>query len=132
MPSIIQPGPSGGIHGRSVSPRCGQGGQGGGIWKIGCNQGGMGRKPIILTLMPRTRFGVSGITKDSTGAVLPSCRVDCFSESKAWLGQVVSDGAGAFAFTGIGVGSVFLVAYLEGSPEVAGTTIHNVAPTTIR
>lgn len=123
---IQQPGRGGGIQGRGVSARCGQGGHGSSFFAIARNRGGLGRTPVFATKQSRDRFGLSGITKDSTGAVLAGCTVDCFSESDVFLAQTVSDGIGAFAFTGLGVGTVYLRAYLAGVPDVAGTT--NVVP----
>lgn len=124
---IVQPGTGGGIQGRGVSARCGQGGRGG-FSPVGSNRGGLGRAPVFKTVQSTARFGVSGITKDSAGAVLPGVTVDLYSESRVWLDRIVSGGDGVYAFPNVGVGSVFVVAYLEGAPEVAGTTIHNVSP----
>jgi len=124
--AIQQPGPTGGIQGRGVSPRCGQGGHRSVGQPIGAARGGLHRKPIFSSKQSVTRFGVSGITKDAAGATLPNCTVDLYSESRVWLARTVSDGSGAYAFTGVGVGSVFVVAYLDGAPDVAGTTIRNI------
>jgi hypothetical protein len=125
---IQQPGRGGGIHGKGVSARCGQGGRRGRLAAAGAAGGGLDRWPSFQTKQFAGSFIVSGITKDAAGAPLPGVTVDLYSESRVWLDRTVSDGSGAYIFRLVGVGSVFIVAYLEGAPEVAGTTIHNVQP----
>lgn len=128
MGGIIQPGRGGGIQGRGVSARCGQGSRRSFYARSGPAAGSLDRFPSFTPTRFTGSFTVSGIAKDSTGTPLAGAVVDLFSESRVWLGQTTSDGTGAYAFTNVGVGSVFIRAYKEGSPEVAGTTIHNVQP----
>ena len=74
---------------------------------------------------------LSGITKDSTGAVLGSCHVDLFyTRNDVLAGETTSDPTtGAFSFLiGPNAGTFFLVAYKPGSPDVAGTTINTLMP----
>lgn len=124
---IIQPGPSGGIHGRGVSARCGQGMRS--VFSIVSRGRGVPRRyPIFSATVFTGRFGISGITKDSAGAALPGVTVILFSSSHVYLDRTVSNGSGAYSFTGIGVGQVYVVAYLPGAPDVAGTTVNNISP----
>lgn len=130
---IIQPGRGGGIHGRGVSPRCGQGGRGRALESlVGGNAGarggqaGLGRSsPAPLVSGPKFfgSFTASGVTKDSSGAPLGDCTVDLYSESRTWLARTTSDGAGAYSFACVGVGSVFVTAFKAGAPDVTGTTL---------
>jgi hypothetical protein len=68
-------------------------------------------------------FRLTGTTRDSTGATLGNCRVHLFNSADVEIAETVSDGAGAFSFTTAqNSGTYYLVAYLPGSPDVAGTT----------
>lgn len=72
-------------------------------------------------------YTVSGVTKDSAGGVLPNCQVDLFlTASDMPLATTVSDGVGAFAFFNPGSGPFYMVAYLAGAPDVAGTTLNTL------
>jgi hypothetical protein len=78
---------------------------------------------------PPTNFKISGITKDSTGAVLASCTVDLFITSTNILfGTATSDANGYYQFLGIGQPptAFYIVAYKAGSPDVAGTTVNTL------
>jgi len=120
---IIQPGRGGGIQGRGVSARCGQGGRRGRAGLVAACSGGLDRWPSFSSPKFYGSFTASGVTKDSTGAALSDCTVDLFSESEAWLARTVSDGSGNYTFTGVGVGTVFVRAYKPGAPDLAGTTL---------
>lgn len=83
------------------------------------------RPPIFIS--PRFRipaaFRLTGTTRDSGGAPLGNCKVSLFNTADVEIAETVSDGAGAFAFAlGANSGTYYLVAYLPGSPDVAGTT----------
>lgn len=82
---------------------------------------------------------VSGISKDSTGAVLVSCTVDLFRVLDAsgtgeppllWLARTISDSVtGAYSFSVPSNGWVFqAIAYKSGSPDVAGITVNTLTP----
>lgn len=74
---------------------------------------------------------LSGITKDSTGAVLGSCHVDLYyTNTDQFISDTVSDPTtGVFSFLiGPNTGSFYLVAYKAGSPDVAGTTVNTLMP----
>ena len=81
---------------------------------------------------------VVGLTKDSTGAALPSCVVQAFLTSSnvnrsevedTFLGQVTSDLGGYYELCLPVAANVYLVAYKVGSPDLAGTTVNTIAPT---
>lgn len=128
--SIIQPGIGGGIQGRGVSAQCGQGGRRSAFRAIGGASGNLGRSRFRSPLM-LGRFGVSGITRNAAGVALAGVTVDVYSESRVWIDRTVSDGSGAFAFTNLGVGRVFLIATKEDVPEVTGTSVHAVGVTAL-
>lgn len=73
-------------------------------------------------------FSLSGITRDSTGAVLGGCDVHLFQTgTDIEVGQTTSDGSGNFSFSlGNNAGYFYLVAYKTGSPDVAGTSINTL------
>jgi hypothetical protein len=76
-----------------------------------------------------TNFVISGVTRDSTGSPLGSCKVELFetaTDKKA--NETYSDGSGNFTFTVHfnDTQQFYLVAYKNGSPDVAGTTIDEI------
>lgn len=81
---------------------------------------------VVHELLPKppTDFTISGITRDSAGAVLVSCVVNLFRTSDNVLMQSTTSDAttGAYTFTGTGQINQFLVSYKAGSPDVAGTS----------
>lgn len=74
-------------------------------------------------------FGVSGVTKDSTGAVLGNCTVKLFQTADdVMVAQTVSDASGNYTVM-LGYSSFlfyYLVVYKAGSPDVAGTTVNTL------
>lgn len=78
------------------------------------------------------RWAVIGVTKnEDTGAVIPSVPVDLYdSAAKAYLASTVSDASGVFSFLVGGPGKdYFLIGYLLGSPDIAGTTVNRIRAT---
>jgi len=70
---------------------------------------------------------LSGVTRDSTGAALPGCTVDMFvTGTDTFIATTVSDGSGNFTLLPPASGPYYLVAYLAGSPDVAGTTVNTL------
>ena len=67
---------------------------------------------------------VIGITKDSSGAPLGGCTVHLFlTDADLEIDQTVSDAAtGAFALFATVSGTLYIVAYKPGGPDVFGTT----------
>lgn len=74
--------------------------------------------------------GLTGVTRDSTGATLDNCIVT-LNQGNIIKGQTTSDGAGNYTFLGCGSGPFFIVAYKAGSPDVAGTTVNTLQPTVV-
>jgi hypothetical protein len=72
---------------------------------------------------------IIGVTKDATGAVLGSCRVELYlTSTDAPQATQTSDGSGNFTFSNPGAGPFYIVAYKAGSPDVAGTTVNTLVP----
>lgn len=74
-------------------------------------------------------FIISGITKDSTGAPIGGCTVKLYTATDDVLRYTaISDLAtGAYSFSVPSNGWTFYaVAYLAGSPDVAGTTVNTL------
>jgi hypothetical protein len=72
-------------------------------------------------------FLITGTTKDSTGAALGLCAVHLFQTGYDILsGTTTSDASGNFRFYVNPLWTYYVVAYLPGSPDVAGTTINTL------
>lgn len=87
------------------------------------------RDRIVVPFRPGTKNGsLVGITRDLNEAPLGNCTVDMFKTlTDEKVATVVSDGQGNFAFNIAPVsGPFYLVAYLVGSPDVAGTTVNTL------
>lgn len=71
---------------------------------------------------------ISGITKDSTGAILGSCTVKVYGTTDdIEVDSAVSDAVtGAYAVGVPTSGNYYIVAYKAGSPDVAGTTVNTL------
>lgn len=81
---------------------------------------------------PPTSFQIAGTTKDATGTPLGNCTVHLFNTVTDVLLQVVqSDATGAFTFRGVGQppDAYYLVAYKQGSPDVAATSVNTLTGT---
>lgn len=76
----------------------------------------------------RGYFTLSGITRNATGTPLGSCVVHLIrTDSDTIQAITTSDGSGNFSFTvANNSGTYYIVAYLTGSPDVAGTTKNNL------
>lgn len=84
------------------------------------------------------RYAVSGTTLDSAGTPLPGCRVIMIDVSRLAvggapvIGDEMSSGVdGSFAIAVPSNGDYMIIAYLPGSPDRAGVTLHPLAPTQI-
>lgn len=76
------------------------------------------------------RKKISGVTKDSTGAVLGGATVQIFNTTTGLLvDTVVSDSAGNYYASDPNAVSCFAVGYETGSPDVAGTTVNTLTGT---
>lgn len=81
------------------------------------------------TPLPATRLLISGVTKDSAGAILGSCAVALYrTADDKLMERTTSDvTTGAYAFQSVVLGSAYyVVAYKAGSPDVAGTTVNTL------
>jgi hypothetical protein len=66
---------------------------------------------------------LSGITRNSVGAVLAGCTVKLFRTSdNVYIGSTISDGSGIYQFVVTASVQYYAVAYLAGSPDVAGVS----------
>ena len=84
------------------------------------------------TPMQGVVWSLSGLTKDSTSALLGSCVVDLFYTSNDQIiSSVVSDPTtAAWSFKiGPGAGPFYAVAYKAGGTDVFGTTVNTLTPT---
>ena len=73
------------------------------------------------------RIRIVGVTRDSSGAALGSCVVHLFRTVDDKLTEVqTSDGSGNFSFNVGGGELYYVVAYLPGSPDRAGTTVNTL------
>jgi len=79
----------------------------------------------------RSFWIISGVTKDSAGAALGLCAVHLFDTgTDIEYAETISDASGNYSFTVPGNSSAnYMVAYLTGSPDVAGTTVNTIYPT---
>lgn len=100
-----------------------------GVWVINA------RTPLLLNYTQATKtWTITGVTKDSTGAALGNCRVVCFETGRLAVGQspvvaeTISDGSGNYTVTVPTNTDYELIAYLPGSPDVAGITRNDISP----
>lgn len=72
---------------------------------------------------------IAGVSRDSAGVVLGTCRVELFATgSDQSIAETVSDAGGNFEFGNPGTGPFYIVAYKAGSPDLAGTTVNTLMP----
>lgn len=76
-------------------------------------------------------WSLSGQTLDATSTPLAGCNVDALSTTKdVVVSSTVSDGSGNFTHTiGYNSDTFYMVAYKQGSPDVAGTTVNTLTVT---
>lgn len=89
---------------------------------------------VVHELLPKPayNFTISGITKDSTGAVLGSCTVKLFATATDTLLQTITSDATTGAYQFLYTSPFFacyVVAYKAGSPDVSGTTVNTIVGT---
>ena len=89
---------------------------------------GVGPLKPSMALLP-VRWMVSGTTKNSNGTAIGSCEVGLFrTVGDVKVNATISDITivGAFSFS-VGLSqSYYAVAYLAGSPDIAGTTVNTL------
>jgi hypothetical protein len=87
---------------------------------------------VYSRVLSSERGELTGVTKNSAGAALGSCRVMVYRASDlVFVGETTSDGSGNWTITVPAAWTHFLVAYLVGSPDVAGTSRNDLIPTLI-
>ena len=89
----------------------------------------LGRIPVFPNpLSTPQRYVVTGTTRDSTRAPLGNCNVELFETASNKLRAVTtSDANGLFTIVStVAPLAFFLVAYLPGSPDVAGTSVNTL------
>lgn len=80
------------------------------------------------------RWFLTGVTRSGTGAALPGCRVLVLETGRLSVGQCpvitegVSDGSGNYSLEVPSNQAYQVLAYLAGSPDVAGVTRSDVTP----
>lgn len=92
--------------------------------------------PVLLALItPPVTYQVDGITYDSGGSILPSCRVSLFKHSGSgvytYVENQLSDAVtGTYSFTGLNDNdsSYMVVAHLDGTPNVFDVSDNNLTP----
>lgn len=110
----------------SLDPMSTMQASGGGPLGSGIIRSGYRGSPFKSPSFATQGFVVSGVTRDSSGAPLAGVTVDLFlSASDIKVDSVISDGAGAFTF-GATAGPYYIVAYLAGAPDVAGTSVNTL------
>jgi hypothetical protein len=83
-------------------------------------------------LQARTNFGLAGVSRDSSGAVLGSCTIKLFRTADDTLAaKTVSDASGNWSLPVMLSGPFYLVEYKAGSPDVAGTSVNTLVPTQV-
>ena len=76
------------------------------------------------------KLAIAGVTRNSAGTALANCEVDLFlTGGDLILARTVSDATGNYIFESPGSGPFYVLAYLPGSPDVAGTTVRTLAAT---
>jgi len=90
-----------------------------------------GRQSYQQTDWYKSNSALTGVTRDSSGAVLGSCKVVLYSSIDVVIASMYSDASGNFSFRNPGTGPFYLVAYKTGSPDVAGTSVNTLLPTVI-
>ena len=127
LPTASRPYCRGGFGGRAASHFRG-------LLAIDTGQGrGQGRGQVgsVVYRSPGglANWQIIGVTRDSAGLILPFCIVDLFVAGSDQLrAAVTSDALGQFTFANPGTGPFYLVAYKQGSPDVAGTTVNTLMP----
>lgn len=87
---------------------------------------------LTVTKLPSSKLGqwrraIYGFTKNSVGTLLPGCTVDLFDTATNTLRDTcVSDVNAYYEVSAYIDGPFYIVAYLAGTPDVAGTTVNSL------
>lgn len=84
------------------------------------------------------KFLLSGVTRNSSGVAIGGCRVVVLETGKIvanndpyanpYAGETTSDGSGNFSIQVSDQGPYQMIAYLPGSPDIAGITLNSLTP----
>lgn len=89
-----------------------------------------GVRPFFAGRLPQPSpyYAISGVTRDSAGAVLGTCVIDLFlTETDLKIDTTTSDANGVFEFRSTApITNYYMVAYKAGSPDVAGVTANTL------
>jgi hypothetical protein len=97
--------------------------------QIGRGQIGRGQIGTVISrsIGVARNLSLTGITRDSVGALLGICVTELLQSGGDILTQsTVSDAGGNFTFTNPGSGPFFIRSYKDGAPNLAGVTDRNL------
>lgn len=89
-------------------------------------------RSLTVTSRPDSKLGqwrraIYGLTKTSAGVLLPGCTVDLFdTATDTKRDTCVSDASARYEVSAYLDGPFYIVAYLAGTPDVAGTTVNTL------
>ena len=91
-------------------------------------RGGWGLKSVIArSIGGRANNAIIGITRDSAGVAVGSCRVVLFQTGGDIPTQTTtSDASGNYRFDNPGSGPYYIVAYKANAPDIAGTSANTL------
>lgn len=84
-------------------------------------------KPFRSPKLDTSDLFLNGTTRDGIGNALPNCVLDLFvTRTDVKVASTTSDSSGNYSFQILVGGPFYIVAYLEGSPDIAGTTVNDL------
>lgn len=84
-------------------------------------------KPFRAPVLSTKNEAIGGVTRDADGAALGNCVVQLFrTPSDSLVVEKVSDASGNYLFENPGSGPFYVVAYKQGTPDTAGTTVNTL------
>ena len=87
---------------------------------------------VVISGVPVAKWAIQGVTRNGSGVALGGCTVHVFlSSTDAEQGITVSDVSGNYSVSVQPSASHYCVAYLAGSPDVAGTTVNTLTGTQV-
>lgn len=85
---------------------------------------------FVLRIPKAHLYLIAGITRDNTGVPLGLCVVKAYrTVDDVFVAQTLSDGTGNYTISVPSQAAHYLVAYLVGAPDVAGTTVNTLVGT---
>lgn len=88
-----------------------------------------GRKRFRSPPLSTSSVYITGTTRTCAGVALAGATVQLFrTATDEILGETISDGSGNFSIRAAGTPTFYLVAYLAGAPDIAGTTVNTLVP----